>query len=468
MRLTFRRPSVRPTGRFAGVAILAGLAALSVLGGCARPRSGRVPNGIVVIVIDTLRADHVGLYGSRWPATPQIDSLGPESVRFEQAYSQASWTRPSVPSLFTGLYPSEHGITGFDEESGRVVRGQILSDDAMTLAEGMKAAGYRTALAGYQYQLSVKFNQQQGFDFYRNNLSGGSGEINRTFLDWLDQEPQKPFFVYLHYLDIHWPYCPSDSVRGRFDRTPTAFDTCDEKGARALRTKLASGALPTTAGDRRALDARYSEKLFELDSGIGSLFDELKRRGRWDDSLIVVTADHGQEFGDHGGFDHGTSLYDELLHVPFVWKLPSGFGSRRGRALPQLIEIRSLLPTLFDLVGLPTPKGVSAPSLIPWIEDRAPAVPPVDFIAAESNGFYGVRDARWKLVVQPNPGKVLLFDLAADPFEQTDVSATQPAALAAMQAKFRHWRAGLKPLPSATAALDAETAAGLRSLGYLK
>ena len=330
------------------------LSASSALVACSPAGKPRPPRGIVVVLIDTLRADHVGLYGSKWPATPEIDKLGPESIRFEKAFSQASWTRPSLPSLFTGLYPTEHGMTGFDQESGQVVvRGQVLAEEAVTLAEGLKAAGYRTALAGFQYQLSVKFNQQQGFDFYQNNISGGAGKIVGTFLDWIDEAPDEPFFAYLHFLDIHWPYCPPKRFNGRFDSTPTAMDVCGN--GKALRAGLGDGSIRASAADRRALDARYSEKLLSLDERIGELFVALRERGLWDETLIVVTADHGQEFGEHGGFDHGTSLYDELLHVPFIWKLPANFGTGRGRSLPPIVEIRSLLPTLFDLAGQPIP-----------------------------------------------------------------------------------------------------------------
>jgi choline-sulfatase len=448
------------------VPLLAFFGGLLVLAGCA-PGKPKLPRGIVVVLIDTLRADHVGLYGSKWPATPEIDRLGPESVWFERAFSQASWTRPSVPSLFTGLYPSEHGMTGFDQQSETVVvRGQVLAEEATTLAEGMKAAGYRTALAGFQYQLSTKFNQQQGFDFYKNNISGGGGKIVSTFLEWVDEAPEKPFFAYLHFLDIHWPYCPPKRVHWRFDPPPSAMNVCGN--AKALRAGLADGSIVATEADRRALDARYSEKLLSLDDRMGDLFRELRKRGLWDDTLLVVTADHGQEFGEHGGFDHGTSLFDELLHVPFIFKLPARFGGRSGSSLPPIVEIRSLLPTLFDLVGQPIPAAVSAPSLLPWLSGRAPAEPPVTFVAAESNGFYAVRDERYKLVVQPATGRQQLYDLVEDPLELSDIAASHPAELARMQSSFRRWRANIKPLPTATTALDQDTAEGLRSLGYLQ
>jgi len=438
---------------------------LALLAGACSPARPKPPHGVLVLLVDCLRYDHVGLDGSKLPTTPAIDAaFGKRSVVFRKAYSEASWTRPSVPSLLTGLYPSEHGLGDF-VMTGEHVEGRALSSKVTTLAEGMKAAGYRTALVAYQAQLSPKFHLDQGFDFYNNN-SMGAPRINSRFLDWLDQEPGKPFFAYLHYLDIHWPYCPPASTLGKFDSDPPTISLCDNW--RKLRNDIHSGKVVFDAEQKRMLAARYAEEILALDAQIGNLIENLRQRGLWDDTLVVLTADHGEELMERGGIEHGQSMHEELLHVPYVWKLPESWGDeRRGRSFDELVETRSLLPTIFSLVGQPIPQEVSAPSLIPWLWGPAPQKPPYEYAAAEANGMLSVRTERWHLIFTPGSKKVELYDVVADPGELHDVSASEPRALDQMQSLMRRWRLGLHPIGADAMTLDKETEEGLRSLGYL-
>jgi arylsulfatase A-like enzyme len=427
------------------------------------PQRPLPPKGVLVLLVDALRADTVGLYGSRLPATPALDALAPESVVFEHAFAQASWTRPSVPSLLTGLYPSEHGLVDF-ESRGPKVAANVLSPQVVTLAEGMKAAGYRTAMVGYQAQLSLRFGFGQGFDFYNNNTMGAE-RIDRRFLGWLDEEPERPFFAYLHYLDIHWPYCPPSETFGKFNSDPDAIRLCDNW--HKLREDIREGVVRLTDSDRAVLAARYAEEMLALDSQIGRLFQGLRKRGVWDDTLIVVTADHGEELNERGGIEHGHTLYDELLHVPFVWKLPAAWQKSRGRRVGELIETRSLLPTLFDLVRQPVAKEVTAPSLLPWVLGRPPRKPPYEFVAAESNGIYAVRTDKWKLVFTPEKKSFELYDLAADPGERVNVAGQRPEELAQLQRRLSSWRKGLHALTGERTALDDKLTEELKNLGYL-
>ena len=162
----------------------------------------------------------------RWRSRPGSTPWD-RSPWVERAFSPASWTRPSLPSLFTGLYPSEHGLTDFVGSAGQY-KGAVLSEVGVTLAEEMQAAGRRTAMVGYQTLLSARFGMAQGFDFYNNNTNGGE-RIRKRFLEWFDEAPGQPFFAYLHYLDIHWPYCPPRADLGqRSTRPPNATITCDD------------------------------------------------------------------------------------------------------------------------------------------------------------------------------------------------------------------------------------------------
>jgi arylsulfatase A-like enzyme len=438
-----------------------GLAALA-LASCA-PERPRPPRGILVLLVDAMRADRLGLAGSPVDATPSLDALGPESVVFRNAFAQATWTRPSVPTLLSGLYPSEHGLTDF-VASGNRVEGRVLAPAVTTLAEGMQAAGYRTAMVGYQAQLSPRFGMDQGFDFFNNNTMGGA-KIRNRFLGWLDEAPDQPFFAYLHFLDIHWPYCPPAETYGKLG-PEGAIRLCESW--RHLREEIRAGRVTFDDAEQRALAARYAEELLALDGELGALFAALRERGVWDDVLVVVTSDHGEELAERGGIEHGHTMYDELMRVPFLWRLPPAWQVAGGRTDDTLVEIRALLPTLFDLVGQPVPPEVTAPSLLPWVLGRPPAEPPFRYVAAESNGIFAVRTERWKLVLTPAEKRTELYDLAADPGERTDLAGARPAELATLQRDLRRWLKGMRPAGGGTTALDDETAAELRSLGYLQ
>ncbi len=449
--------------RWAGAT--AGLALLC-LGGCAAPASSKIgpPKGILVLLVDCLRADHLAAGGSTLGATPNLDRLASQAVVFDRASAVASWTRPSVPSIWTGLYPSEHGLTDLIE-GGKGVRGGVLSEDAVTVAEAMQAAGYRTAMIGNQFQLSPRFGMAQGFDLYQNNVKSAHG-MRENLVGWLDEAPEKPFFAYLHYLEIHWPYWQKASTRGRYgsDAITSHLDgNLDE-----LRAGVDSGAIVLDDADRKEIAARYAEALAALDGEIGLLLADLEKRGLLDETLVVVLADHGEELGERGGIEHGHTLKEELLHVPYIWRLPAswrGPGLRHERAM---VETRTLAPTLMSLVGQPVPPAVSAPSLLPWLVGRPPAEAPYRILAAESNGMFSIRNERYKLLAQPAKKSFELFDLEADPGERRDVAAEHPAEFEALRSAFRAWHAGLHPLAMSSTLLDSETEEGLRSLGYIQ
>jgi choline-sulfatase len=437
-----------------------------LLAKCAAPAPSipRLPAGVLVLLVDCLRADHLASGGSALGATPNLDGLASRAVVFDRASAVASWTRPSVPSLWTGLYPSEHGLTDLIEK-GKGVRGGVLAEEATTISEAMQAAGYRTAMIGNQFQLSPRFGMAQGFDLYRNNVKSASG-MRETLLAWLDEAPERPFYVYLHYLDIHWPYWQRPLTRGRFgsDRIESRLDgDLDE-----LRAGVGSGAIVLADADRREIAARYGEALAALDNEIGILLGDLEKRGRLDETLIIVTADHGEELGERGGIEHGHTLNEELLHVPFIWRLPASWHAGRMRRESALVETRALAPTLMDLVEQPIPAAVSAPSLVPWLLGKPPTRSPFPILAAESNGLFGIRNERFKLVAQPAKRTFELFDLVADPGEKRNVASEHPAELEELRSAFRSWRAGLEPIAAAPTELDSETIEGLRSLGYIR
>lgn len=449
--------------RAAGAAFALTLLAAGGCGGAAGPSAGRPPD-VLLLVIDCLRADRLSAHGYRRPTTANLDALVAEGTSFQRAISQASWTRPSLPTILTGLYPSEHTLADFFRGADGAVMSARLADEVVTLPEALAARGYRTALVGEQAQLSRRFGLDQGFDFYRSHV-GNAGNIHQVFLDWLDAG-DGPAFAYLHYLEVHWPYCPPKRVRGVFDRGPSAVPAC--RDWRQVRAKIERGEIVPTADDVAAMSARYDEELLALDHELGRLFAELKARGRWDETLIVVTADHGEQFFEHGGGGHGSALWQELIAVPLIFKPPASWRAPRGARPDPLVEIRALVPTVLEAAGAPPIPAVSAPSLVPWIAGRPPSAPPQPYVVAESVTQVALRAGDLKLIAERDGRGAALYDLAADPGETRDVAGERRRELAAMRDLLARWERGLAAAaPTAAEELDPETEEQLRALGYL-
>ena len=418
------------------------------------------PN-VLLLLLDCLRADHVGVNGYERDTTPNLDGLAAEGVNFTRAFSQAQWTRPSVPSLLTGLYPSEHGLVSLARGEKRH-SGGALAPEVETLAEALQAHGYATALLGDQAQLSTRFGLNQGFDLYNNKVRKAQ-LINRKFLRWATDREGGPFFAYLHYLDIHLPYCPPASTRGRFDTGSSALSFC--KGARKLIADVRHRGLELSEGDVKAMIAAYDEELAALDAHLGSLFRSMKQKGLWDDTLIVVTSDHGEQFYEHGSIGHQKGLFDELIRVPLIIKPPSSWEALVGTNLETLAELRDVAPTILQALGIEPEEGRY--SLLPSIVGRADAAELRRYVVAESSGEIAVRTGNLKLLAAREGGRVRLFDLIADPGETVDVASSRRADLALLRGYLAEWQDGLKPFATVRREIDEETLEGLKALGYL-
>jgi arylsulfatase A-like enzyme len=470
------------SSRAAFLAILLGVGAILGCGAPSPPQPGSPPANILLLVVDCLRADRLGAttpYGR--PVAPRLEAFAAAGTRFTRAFAQTSWTRPSLPTLLTGLYPSEHGLGAFLHEGDEVLGGS-LSPAAVTVAEALRALGYATALFAQQNQLAPKFGLDQGFDVYDHKASKAA-HIHDEFLRWLDagtpggaatgasSEPtgtdsgaptKRPFFAYLHYLELHWPYCAPPATRGVFTAGYQGRPLCADW--RRLRDEIRSGAVTLTAEEVEAMRGQYDEELLALDGEIGALFDRLRERGHWDDTMIVVTSDHGEEFFEHGGMAHGTSLYDELIHVPLVIKPPASWAASPG-AVSALVEHRDLLPTFIEASGTTPAAASDRRSLRRWMGGESDGER--EFVVAELGDTIAVRTADHKLIVERG-GRSKLFDLSSDPGELDDVAAEQPETVKRLESYLRRWRAGLHPIPAGAAeTLDDETVEGLRALGYL-
>ena len=438
------------------------LLAPALAAGCAPAPLELEPPSILLVVVDCLRADHVGSYGYGRPTTPRLDELAADGVSFRQAFAQSFWTRPSVPTILTGLYPSEHGMLALGRnERGRWI-GAALDGSVETLAGRLQAAGYATAMVGYQHQLAREFGLTRGFDYYRYRV-GDASSISGRFLEWLGGVDAPRFFAYLHYLDIHWPYCPPESTRDRFDAGDSSVAFC--KDWRELRQRLWDGSLVLAEADVARAAARYDEELLALDGKLGELFGALAAADRWRETLVVVTSDHGEEFMEHGQLGHSSGLFDTLLRVPLIFKPPDSWPGPRGVSVDSPVELRALTPTLLDAAGLYEERP--AESLVPWLAGRPEEAVVREFVVAESETEVAIRSRGLKLVVGRSGGEARLYDLDQDPGETRDVAAERPSEVARMRRLLGDWHRSLRPVAGAPEVLDDDAVEGLRALGYI-
>ena len=321
----------------------------------------QVKPDIILYVVDTLRADHVGCYGYQRNTTPQLDAFARENTLFRHAYAPDSWTRASAASILTGLLPQQHQTIGRDAK---------LPENLVTLAEILQGNGYYTAAFIANGNLGKEFGFQQGFQksVYFPLIGGTnwhcpSDQVNRELLPFLRAHlapsERQPLFLLVWTVDPHDPYIRREEVKDLFDINQYEPIDTQSTNERNLLEEIRKGRIQPTASQIEYLKALYDQEIYLNDLSFGNLLETLKSMGRYDDALILFTADHGEEFFDHGGVGHGITLYNEMIQIPFVLKAPAiQSGTSDGRV--QLIDI---YPTLLDLLGLDAPYALDGQTL---------------------------------------------------------------------------------------------------------
>jgi arylsulfatase A-like enzyme/cytochrome c-type biogenesis protein CcmH/NrfG len=417
------------------------LASLLVLvPGCRRagptpPRTER-PN-VLLVTIDTLRADRVGCYGHASASTPVLDALAARGVRFETAIAHVPLTGPSHASILTGLGPLGHG---FRENAGFVLPAEVRSG-----VEDFREAGYRTAAFVSAFPLDRRFGFDRGFDAYDDHLPKGNDPRRTPYVErfadattdavlrWLEgpaaETPGHPFFLWVHYYDPHAPYEPPGDFAARFRTAP------------------------------------YDGEVAFADQQLGTLLRALEERGLLARTLVLAMSDHGEGLGDHGEGTHGLFVYDSTLKIPFI---VAGPGVAAGRVAPTIARGIDVLPTLLDYAGLPLRSEIEGRSLRPAIEGRemsdAPAYAETLYPQREFGWapLFAWRTARLKVIEAPRPE---LYDLEKDPGETDNLAPRESARLAEMRQNLEV--ALSRTAPSAAAEIDPEAAERLRALGYV-
>jgi arylsulfatase A-like enzyme/uncharacterized membrane protein YbhN (UPF0104 family) len=444
-------------------------------------QGGDAASNILLIVVDTLRADHLPSYGYQGGATPALEQFAEDAIRFDQAFANASWTRPSFASILTGRLPSSHGV---------MAKSDALPDAVTTLPEALKGAGYTTAGYATNFNVAPYFNFHQGFDSYfylepefvlgaddasaklllmqfvRQRIetaraSGGevlpgtayqdAETVNGALLGWVDQQASSaPWFLFVGYMDPHDPY-----FRHPYDGSGYA---------RAAHQKPEPSEAP-------ALRALYDGEISYWDAQFGKLVEGLKKRGLYDDMTIVVTSDHGEEFDDHGGFWHGTTLYDEQVRVPLFVKLPQS--RRGGTAVRHWVQSIDLMPTILRSVDVDVPEQVQGGDLFVG----------TDLVYAEEshegNVLESVRELRgtdeYKLITA-NAGNprglepVELYRVDEDPAEQQNLAEQRPDEVIATTKALVRQRmlAAQGAVVADSVAFDEDVAAHLEAIGYIE
>jgi arylsulfatase A-like enzyme len=465
------------------------------------------PRGVILIQADTLRRDHLDLYGYDRKTAPTLNQLASEGVRFENYVVQGTWTKVSTTSLMTSLYPTTHGVADFHDR---------LPAAANTLAESYRSAGYATASFASVLFTGQFTNLHQGFEELHEDGSistPGSSKTAREYVDrlqaWLDRHRDGPFFAFLHVFDPHdpyEPYRPYDSLwadpsrKEEHERQAKEVRKFIKEPLRQLfgmpsRDELIEAKFDPDAYVKHDRDW-YDGSIRAMDVEVGRLVQALRRLGLEEDTLIVFLSDHGEEFHEHGRMFHGQSVYGELTRVPLFLRWPAGLP--KGKVVSDVVQSLDVMPTLLQASGLPLPEGVQGQSLMPLVTASGnggssndsgwrsrPAITEKAKTSSASVGApppndtesFAITDGQWKLIrhtIRPRGGPEFeLFDFIKDPLDKTDVAAQHPDVVARLAKALDGWKemaatARLKPDSEGLQNLSPEQLQRLRSLGYIK
>jgi arylsulfatase A-like enzyme len=433
-----------------------------------RLRAGAAGANLIIILLDAARADHFTTFGHTRDTTPNIAKLFDDSILFTQAYTTFPATKAAVASLFTSQFPDTHGTLTVPWS---------LSEESATLAERMRASGYVTAAFSANPLISECFRYDRGFDsFHEVFRRAGLGPLDigavkaiwmfEAALDWIRAHKDKRFFAYLHFLEPHYPYYSPPGFRERF------------RDSAGLRRYEAGSSL------------RYDASLAYADRVVGRLLREIDGLGLLDRSVIVFMADHGEAFGEHGFYQHSTTVYQEMIYVPVAFRLPSACrASPRRRS--EVFCITDIMPTLLDLMQIAPPDTMQGRSRLPLLageEEKTPAFAVTRARGGDITGgkrhpkevSYALTVPHYTLILAERGRRVELYDRDADPGEQHNIAGQKRDLVKQLHRQFKAWGATQRGRPvvlrggkvfateSSRPKLDDRTRRQLKSLGYLR
>jgi len=424
------------------------------------------PN-VLLVVVDTLRADSLGCYGRSRPTSPAIDALAADAVRFENAYATAPWTMPSVASILTGQYPSKHGVR-------KAFR--PMSKQAVTLAEILSEQGYRTAAVISHAAIGRLFGFDQGFQSFSSKHARGHAYVSTqgvtdeavALLEQFATASQgAPFFLFVHYFDPHFGY--QQHPEYGFARKSVGRLRGGERivWLMKLRDQM-------TEAEIAFLRDLYDGEVRYTDEGIGRLLETLSRLGLRDETLVVVTGDHGEEFMEHGWLGHTVFLYDTLLHVPLIIRPPRFDGN--SRVVGSAVSLVSLAPTMLDLVGLdPAAYDFQGRSFAAQLAAGAAPDERIIFAEVDYRAHQVMRSRKraviaypFKLIEDGLSGEVELFDVASDRGERHDLAAERTEVAQQLREMLPALGDSAERPNKSAAEVPQEVQDTLRELGYVE
>jgi len=427
---------------------------------------------VVVVVLDAAAAGHFPFHGYARDTAPTLDAIAAESVVFQAAYAQASATPLSVYSYLTSRYPLMNR-----EAPARGEVAPVFPPGTPTLASSLAPRYARRGAFSANQWVCRRLGYDTGFTDFRelwdeDATEPGQGvarlapRVTAEALRWLEAPGR--YFAYLHYLEPHTPYTPPDPFDTRFDPIHRGHvDGTDASLAPYRRTRPPEAVVRNTVG-------LYDGNIAYVDDHVGQVVEALRARGTWDETILVVTSDHGEAFWEHGVRGHGLHVYEEFVRVPLLVRIP-GFPALAGREVDTPVQLVDLLPTLVELAGLDPPEwGPVGASWVPWfVRDRDGTRPPVAWFRNHVGGewIYGVRDGRWKYVTHFGRAPQELYDLTADPAETRNLAGSEEAVLTRLHDAMDAWiKAGMARdaglVGSGADSLDAESRERLRAMGY--
>jgi arylsulfatase A-like enzyme len=397
---------------------------------------GERPLNLVIIAVDTLRPDHVGCYGYGRNTTPNIDRLAERGATFRRAVSQAPWTLASFATVFTSLYPTQHGA---------IAIGTRMRTSFPTLAGILKERGYATGAVVNAAAIKPANRTDRGFDLY--HMTPPEGRIadgtTRDALRWIDETGDRPFFAFVHYFDPHLSYSPPSPYDTLFfpDYDGPLGNSFNLEGFSRVRPVMFEELKRLTRTDWKHIVALYDGEIAFTDRHVGSLVQGLEARGLAENTLIVFLSDHGEEFFEHGGFEHGHCLYDEVIRVPLIFSLPGQIPE--GTILERQVRLLDVAPTVLDFLGLEAPAAFEGVSLRPLLtaggrpEKGLTSILPLE--AAYSEGIMHGPEQKsisaypLKFIYAIGSDDRWLFDLEKDPGEHSNLSHSRPQSRDALE-----------------------------------
>ena len=437
--------------------------------GLPAPAATHHPPDILLVTIDALRADHLSSYGYPLFTSPTLDAFARHAVRFTNAIAQAPYTKASVASIMTGQYPSGHKTVTASVPFAETMTGHlttvpiatdVLPSSMTTLAQAVRSAGYQTQAFTANPFLIEAFGFARGFDRFRFYPGPDFADSDRLVADAIDaardSDSRRPLFTWVHVMEPHSPYTPPRLTTAMFPVSGPAQPI-------PLQVAIPGWLLPGSPRDRRLYLAAYDEDVAAVDVAVDTLVREFRTMRAWRDTIVVVTADHGEQFLDHGGWEHGTNLYDELIRVPLLIQAPK---SAPGVVDAQ-VQLIDLFPTLLEYAGAVIPATAGRRLAVLWNRPSASYPAMSEMVGSQ----YALRDGGFKLIASVS-GATQLFDLASDSRETHDIAPGNSARVERMRLALSRTRTDAlemgRGFPSETAPVDPSVAERLRALGYIQ